>query len=183
MYGVLKVHKPNAPLQPILSMVNSPQHATAKWLSTLLKPVSKRFSAFTIKDSFTFADAVKKVSMPKGAHMSSFDIKSLFTNVPLDETVDIIILCAETLPFRPWKTTTIREIFQEVDLYTAILLTPFCMCGLPFNLEFYEWKLGDRGWALSWHRTHTLLALWPDVTSCFTYEKNRTRRSLFFREL
>ena len=25
-------------------------------------------------------------------------------------------LCAETLPFRPWKTNTIREIFQEVDL-------------------------------------------------------------------
>ena len=39
------------------------------------------------------------------------------------------------------------------------------------NLEFYEWKLGDHGWALSWHRTHTLFSLWPDVTSCFTYEK------------
>ena len=47
MYGVLKVHKSNAPLRPILSMVNSPQHATAKWLPTLLKPVnvSERFSA------------------------------------------------------------------------------------------------------------------------------------------
>ena len=42
------------------------------------------------------------------------------------------------------------------------------------NLEFYEWKLGDHGWALSWHRTHTLFALWPDVTSCFTYEKTES---------
>ena len=42
------------------------------------------------------------------------------------------------------------------------------------NLEFYEWKLGDHGWALSWHRTHTLFALWPDVTSFFTYEKTES---------
>ena len=42
------------------------------------------------------------------------------------------------------------------------------------NLEFSEWKLGDHGWALSWHRTHTLFALWPDVTSCFTYEKTES---------
>ena len=46
------------------------------------------------------------------------------------------------------------------------------------NLEFYEKKLGDRGWALSWHRTNTLLALWPDVTSCFTYEKTE-RKEVF----
>ena len=39
------------------------------------------------------------------------------------------------------------------------------------NLEFYEWKLGDRGWALSWHHKHTLLGPWPDITSCLTYEK------------
>ena len=42
------------------------------------------------------------------------------------------------------------------------------------NLEFYEWKFGDHGWALSWHRTHTLFALWPDVTSCLTYEKTES---------
>ena len=106
MYGVPKVHKPNAPLRPILSMVNSPQHATAKWLSTLLKLVSERFSAFTIKDNFTFADAVKKVSLPKGAHMSSFDIKSLFTNVPLGETVDI---CLKELYHSDLEKPTLSE--------------------------------------------------------------------------
>ena len=42
------------------------------------------------------------------------------------------------------------------------------------NLEFYDWKLGDHGWALSWHRTYTLFALWPDVTWCFTYEKTES---------
>ena len=58
----------------------------------------RKVQCITIKDSFTFADAEKKVSVPKGAHISSFDIKSLFTNVPLDETVDI---CVQELPFRP----------------------------------------------------------------------------------
>ena len=44
------------------------------------------------------------------------------------------------------------------------------------NLEFYEWKLGDRQWALTWHRTHTLLALWPG----FTYEKTEREEVFSF---
>ena len=101
MHDVPKVHKANAPPQPIqiLSLVKSPQHTTAQWLAILLKPVSERFSTYTIEDSFTFADVVKKVRHAKGcscsAHMSSLDIKSLhvFTNSRN--------LCAGTVPFRP----------------------------------------------------------------------------------
>ena len=33
MYGVPKVHKEGIPVRPILSMIGSPQHATAKWLA------------------------------------------------------------------------------------------------------------------------------------------------------
>ena len=39
MYCVPKVHKQGAPLRPILSMIGSPQHATAQWLAKVLKPV------------------------------------------------------------------------------------------------------------------------------------------------
>ena len=51
------------------------------------------------------------------------------------------------------------------------------------NLEFYERNLRGCGWAPSWHDTHTIFAPWSDLAPCFTYKKNRTRKSLLFREL
>ena len=39
MYGLPKIHKPNVPLRPILSMIGSAQHELAKWLSEFLDPV------------------------------------------------------------------------------------------------------------------------------------------------
>ena len=43
MYGLPKIHKPNVPLRPILSMIGSAQHELAKWLSEVLDPVLQIF--------------------------------------------------------------------------------------------------------------------------------------------
>ena len=94
MYGVAKTHKPGVPLRPILAMIGSPQHATARWLSDLLKPVSDRYSRHVLKDSFEFAKTIREFTATKRVRMCSFDIKSLFTNVPLEETIQI---CAKEL--------------------------------------------------------------------------------------
>ena len=92
MYGVPKVHKEGTPLRPILSMIGSPQHATAQWLATVLKPVSCKYSKFVVKDSFEFSRAMRDLTVEgDSCHMCSFDIKSLFTNVPIDETIRICI--------------------------------------------------------------------------------------------
>lgn len=95
LYGLPKVHKAGVPLRPILSMVGSAQHELAKWLSTILKPVLECYSTFCIQDSFTFANYVRNLDIdPSQCFLGSFDIASLFTNVPLQETIDI---CANFL--------------------------------------------------------------------------------------
>ena len=43
----------------------------------------RKVQCITIKDSFTFANAVKKMSVPKGAYMSSFDIKKPLYEPPI----------------------------------------------------------------------------------------------------
>ena len=97
MYGVPKVHKPEVPLRPILSMSNAPQHAMAKWLMEILNPVVNKFAEHTIRDTFEFCDNIEHF---QGEHdststfMCSFDIESLFTNIPLTETINI---CLDTL--------------------------------------------------------------------------------------
>ena len=90
MYGLPKVHKAGNPLRPIISMTNSPQHRLAKWLVTILKPVYDEYSTYCLPDSFTFADEIQQLDInPSKTFLCSFDIRSLFTNVPLDETIDI----------------------------------------------------------------------------------------------
>ena len=61
-------------------------HNLASFLVNVLKPIST--NQFTIKDSFTFVDCVK-AQQHNNEIMCSFDICSLFTNVPLDETIEI----------------------------------------------------------------------------------------------
>ena len=89
LYGLPKIHKTGIPMRPILDMINSPFHSTAKWLAQLLKPILQQLTTYTLKDSFQLAERLKDVSLI-GKKMLSLDVNSLFTNVPLLETVDYI---------------------------------------------------------------------------------------------
>ena len=94
MYGLAKVHKivrdglPS--FRPILSAIGTPTYTLAKFLVPILEPLTT--NEYTIKDSFTFAEELQ--SFDSKLVMVSFGIESLFTNIPLQETID---LCVENL--------------------------------------------------------------------------------------
>ena len=94
LYGLSKVHKPLVDgmpkLRPILSAINTPTYKLSQFLVKVLKPFTT--NQYTTKDSFSFAEDIRKQSST--AYMSSLDVDSLFTNIPLDETIDI---CVELL--------------------------------------------------------------------------------------
>ena len=105
MYGLPKLHKQDVPLRPILSMINAPQHAMAKWLTEVLQPVLAKYSERTVKDSFEFCTVLQGFKSERNVSqtfMCSFDIKSFFTNIPLDRTIQI---CLDTL-YRDRSITT-----------------------------------------------------------------------------
>ena len=54
----------------------------------LLSPLS--INNYTVRDTFTFANFIKNFSPNISTHMVSFDVVSLFSNIPLNETIDII---------------------------------------------------------------------------------------------
>ena len=71
---------------PIVSSVNTYNYNVASFLVHILQPISK--NQFTIKDSFSFADWAKTYKH-NNEIMCSFDVSSLFTKVPLDETIQM----------------------------------------------------------------------------------------------
>ena len=54
-----------------------------------MKPLNEL--QYTIKNDKTFKKKLKKMTIPPEYKMVSFNVVSLFINVPLDETIDIII--------------------------------------------------------------------------------------------
>ena len=84
LYGLPKVHKAGCPFRPIVSSVNTYNYNLASYLVGILQPIST--NQHTVKDSFSFADWAKTYKHNNGI-MCSLDVTSLFTNVPLDETI------------------------------------------------------------------------------------------------
>ena len=88
LYGLPKTHKPG-PLKfrPILSALGTVNYNLAKFLVPLLEPLTK--NDYTVKNSFEFVEETSQLKLDKCV-MASFDIESLFTNIPIDETINII---------------------------------------------------------------------------------------------
>ena len=73
------------PCCPILSMIGSAQHKLAKFLAPLLQPVLEIYSTNCINDSFSSAEMIQQLKVNSNdSILCSFDICSLFTNVPLN---------------------------------------------------------------------------------------------------
>ena len=91
LYGLCKVHKKSVngspPFRPILSAINTPTYNLAKFLVPILSPLTH--NEYTVKDSFSFSNEVP--GFDDNFFMASLDVESLFTNIPLSETIDICI--------------------------------------------------------------------------------------------
>ena len=77
------------PLRPKVSNINTSTYNLAKYLSKLLSPLHQ--SDHTVRSIKDFIQNIKRENIPTGYKMVSFDVKSLFTNVPLDRTINIIL--------------------------------------------------------------------------------------------
>ena len=92
LYGLPKVPKAKVSLRPVLSMTNSLQHKLAKWCVEILKPLESVYSIYCTKDSFSFASKIRQLKISqKMIILCSFDIKSLFTSLPLKKCFNLVV--------------------------------------------------------------------------------------------
>ena len=91
MYGNCKVQKQQVdgcpPFRPVSSALQTPTYNLAKFLVPILNPLTE--NEYTVQDSFQFAEEI--CEQDTTLTMGSLDVDSLFTNIPLDETIDICI--------------------------------------------------------------------------------------------
>ena len=89
IYGLPKIHKPDIPLRPIVSCIGSPTYQLSKHITSLISPLAGHTSSH-VKNSRHFTEMMESVHVESDEILVSFDVSSLFTNVPVGEAVSII---------------------------------------------------------------------------------------------
>ena len=88
IYGLPKLHKANCPLRPVMSATKTVGYGLGKMLTRRLDHL--RRTPYVVKDTFDFVRRIQ-ASGNTDKRMLSFDVSSLFTNVPLTFTIELIL--------------------------------------------------------------------------------------------
>jgi hypothetical protein len=84
-----KIHKTGKPIRPIISTVKIYNYQLAKYLDSFLKPLIN--DEYMLKDTYDFVNKISEIDVSTERYLVSFDVESLFTNVPTEETIEIIL--------------------------------------------------------------------------------------------
>ena len=128
--GRANIHKPvkdGVPsFRPILSAMGTPTYKLSKFFVPLLTPLT--LNEYTMKDSFSFAEEL--LNYDSNLIMASFDVESLFTNIPLQETIDF---CVKLL----FNDKSNIDGFTITDLHQLLTVTVSESLVL-FDSEYYK---------------------------------------------
>ena len=158
MRGLPKVHKTGTPMRPITSGIGSAPHRLAK---TLAKPLTKALgsiSAAHLRNSGDLLERLKEMTF-HDKKLASFDVKALFTNVPIEGAItaiekalagipndalplprkDYLALVKLCLKFDPF-TFNDEEYAQRDGLAMGSPLSPVAACIFMETLEEEEFS-------------------------------------------
>ena len=150
IYGNIKTHKENNPCRPIISQIPTPTYNLAKMINNIISPYIPK--SYTVNSSSAFVDILSGIEA--SGTLASLDVESLFTNVPIDKTIDIIInrcyqndtIKAPKIPQNILKEMLIictkENIFRNFngDLYQQI---DGIAMGSPLGPSFANFYMGD----------------------------------------
>ena len=125
-YGLLKIHKLDTSLRPIVSSCGSVTYGVAKEVTKILKPFGGK-ALHHINSIHDFVEQVKLFTLAPGECLSSYDVSALFTSVPVDPVLGVIKDLLEKDP-----TLKDRTVLPVKDI---ILLLDFCLKNMYFSFQ------------------------------------------------
>ncbi|BHF74009.1 hypothetical protein SprV_0401709300 [Sparganum proliferum] len=88
-YGLPKIHKPDAPLRPIVYLRGTPTSNLAKWLFRRLNCLTSG-SDTTVRSAVHFLERLQGLHLNADEVMVSFDVTSLFTSIPQSLAIETV---------------------------------------------------------------------------------------------
>ena len=87
-------------MRPIVSLCGSPTYQLSKHLTNILKPLTDK-SGHKLQSTDNFIDAIKMVQIPDDHKLVSFNVKSLFTSIPLQLALDCTKIAINKSDYQP----------------------------------------------------------------------------------
>lgn len=128
IYGAVKTHKTNKPLRPIISMRGTTTYDTSKYLADILRR-SITNHEYTIINSNDLVEKLKQIRIPDGYILTSFDVVSMFTNIPLDHTLKLID--------EKWNSIAVHTTIKKASFLELIKLL-FNNCYFTYKQVTYQ---------------------------------------------
>ena len=88
-YSQPEIHKPGVAILPVVSYSASPLYCIKKYVAKILETYAKNENN-NAKNSTTFPNYISNVPIEDEVIMVSFDFTSLYTNIPISDTLNII---------------------------------------------------------------------------------------------
>lgn len=119
-YLLPKIHKPpskwpspNMPEgRPIVSDTESESARSAEFIDSIINPMALD-NPYIIKNTYEFIDKIRNTHFPKGYLLVTGDIKSLYTNMNIHRTIEVV---KQTLDLYPDTKRPDKEILDLLEL-------------------------------------------------------------------
>jgi hypothetical protein len=85
----IKIHKSDYPIRPVVNNINFPTYKISKLLVNKPNGYLNRGRHYNVKDSITLDRDLTKLKIDEKHRMITFDIKDLYVNIPIKETLRI----------------------------------------------------------------------------------------------
>ena len=130
-YGLSKIHKTGTPLRPIVSSRGSITYGVAKELSHIIKPLVGQ-SPHHLKNTQHFIQQLQGKRLEPGDIITSYDVKALFTSVPVQPSIHIVQQRLQQDSTLPQRTS------MSITQITSLL--EFCLTHTYFLFQgkYYE---------------------------------------------
>ena len=94
MRGLVKVHKEDLPIRPIVNYPSAPPYKLAKMFSEKLKTYIPLPYVYNVQNSIQLMRDLSDIPYSPNLKLASLDISNVYTNIPTEELLNIIdIMC------------------------------------------------------------------------------------------
>jgi hypothetical protein len=88
--GLIKVHKENTPIHPTVNFRNAPTYSLARIFTNVLKKYISLPFVYNVQNSVQLMKDLANIPYVLGLRLASLDISNMYTNIPINELLDIM---------------------------------------------------------------------------------------------
>ena len=138
-YGLPKIHKEGIPLRPIVSSIGAVSYETSKELARILKPLVGK-SPHHVHNTQDFIEQIKDIKL-KDQCMVSYDVKALFTSVPIQPALNTIQnLLEDDKDLHQRTTMCVKNIITLLEFCLKAHILP-SKSGALNSMKGLQWAL------------------------------------------